>query len=63
MGVIVLLKIAIIGPGAMGLFFAARLQEAGQEVWVLDYRPERSAHLQQYGLELLTLEGEERHLS
>jgi 2-dehydropantoate 2-reductase len=54
------LKIAIIGPGAMGLFCAARLQETGQEVWVLDYRPERSAHLQQYGLELLTLEGEER---
>ena len=36
------MKIAIIGPGAMGLFFAARLQEAGQEVWVLDYRPERA---------------------
>jgi 2-dehydropantoate 2-reductase len=53
-------KIAIIGPGAMGLFFAARLQQAGQEVWVLDYRPERAAHLQQYGLRLLTLEGEEQ---
>ncbi len=44
----------------MGLFFAARLQEAGQEVWLLDYRPERTAHLQQNGLRLLTLEGEER---
>jgi 2-dehydropantoate 2-reductase len=54
-------KIAIIGPGAMGLFFAARLQEAGQLVWLLDYRPERTAQLQQYGLRLLTLEGEERH--
>ncbi len=53
------MKIAIIGPGAMGLFFAARLQQAGQEVWVLDYRPERSAQLQHHGLRLLTLAGEE----
>lgn len=56
-----MLKIAIIGPGAMGLFFAARLQAAGQEVWLLDYRPERSARLNQCGLRLLTLEGEEHH--
>ncbi len=54
-------KIAIIGPGAMGLFFAARLQQAGQEVWVLDHRPERSTHLQHHGLRLLTLDGEEQH--
>ncbi len=54
------LKIAIIGPGAMGLFFATRFQEAGNEVWLLDYRPERTAHLRQYGVRLLTLTGEER---
>jgi 2-dehydropantoate 2-reductase len=57
------LKIAIIGPGAMGLFFGARLQQAGQEVWILDYLPERSAQLQQYGLKLYTLEGEEQHFT
>ncbi|HAY23289.1 MAG TPA: 2-dehydropantoate 2-reductase [Desulfobacterales bacterium] len=54
------MKIAIIGPGAMGLFFAARLQESGQEVWLLDYRPERTAHLKQHALRLITLEGEDR---
>jgi 2-dehydropantoate 2-reductase len=53
-------KIAIIGPGAMGLFFAARLQEAGHEVWVLDYRPERSRQLARTGLRLTTLVGEEK---
>ncbi|AEB07902.1 ketopantoate reductase family protein [Desulfobacca acetoxidans] len=54
------MKIAIIGPGAMGLFFAARLQESGQEVWLLDYRPERTAHLKQHALRLITLDGEDR---
>jgi 2-dehydropantoate 2-reductase len=57
------LKIAIIGPGAMGLFFAARLQEAGHEVRVLDYRPERSDFLINSGLRLITLTGEEQHYS
>lgn len=52
------MKIAIIGPGALGLFFAARLQAAGQDVWLLDHRPERAAQLQAQGLELLTLEGQ-----
>ncbi len=54
------MKIAIIGPGAMGLFFAARLQEAGHEIWVLDYRPERAISLFNSGLRLITLTGEER---
>ena len=54
------LKIAVIGPGAMGLFFAVSLQEAGQEVWVLDYRPERAIYLAQAGVRLITLLGEER---
>jgi len=50
-------KIAIIGPGAMGLFFAVRLQGGGQEVWLLDYRPERCARLQRHGISLVSLEG------
>jgi 2-dehydropantoate 2-reductase len=54
------LKIAVIGPGAMGLFFAVSLQEAGQKVWVLDYRPERAVYLAQSGVRLITLLGEER---
>jgi 2-dehydropantoate 2-reductase len=55
------LKIAIIGPGAMGLFFAAHLQQSGQDVWVLDHRPERAAQLHHDGLTLLTMAGDERH--
>ena len=49
------MKIAVIGPGAMGLFFTARLHQAGHEVWLLDHRPERAAHLQHQGLTLLDL--------
>lgn len=45
----------------MGLFFAARLLEAGQEVWLLDYRPERAGYLSRHGLELLPLAGQKRH--
>jgi 2-dehydropantoate 2-reductase len=44
----------------MGLFFAARLQEAGHEIRVLDYRPERALHLVKAGLRLISLTGEER---
>jgi 2-dehydropantoate 2-reductase len=47
----------------MGLFFAARLQEAGQDIRVLDYRPERALHLVKAGLRLITLTGEKRRYS
>jgi 2-dehydropantoate 2-reductase len=55
------MKIAVIGPGAMGLFFAAGLQQAGHTVWVLDHRPERAARLRRHGLHLETLAGAEQH--
>lgn len=55
------MKIAIIGPGAMGLFFAARLQQSGQEVWLVDYRPERAAHLRREGLNLEEIDGTTHH--
>ncbi|RJX35855.1 MAG: 2-dehydropantoate 2-reductase [Desulfarculus sp.] len=44
------MKIAVVGPGAMGLLLAARLQRAGAEVRLLDYRPERAAHIQGQGV-------------
>ncbi len=56
------MKIAIIGPGAMGLFFAARLQLASQDVWLLDHRPERAARLGRDGLILEELDGTTQHL-
>jgi 2-dehydropantoate 2-reductase len=56
------MKITIIGPGAMGLFCAARLQQAGQEVHLLDYRPERAANLAREGLQLTELDGTVRRV-
>ena len=32
------MKIAIVGPGAMGCLFGGFLAESGEEVWLLDRR-------------------------
>ena len=39
-------SVLIIGPGAMGLLFAARLERAGMRIGILDHRPERAQRLQ-----------------
>jgi 2-dehydropantoate 2-reductase len=52
------MKIAIIGPGALGCLLAALLVEAGENARLLDYRPERVARLRRRGLRLHTPEGE-----
>jgi 2-dehydropantoate 2-reductase len=44
-------KIAVIGPGAIGCLFAAYLGRTN-EVWLLDHRPERAARLARQGLVL-----------
>ncbi len=44
------MRIAIIGPGALGCLLAARFSEAGQHVMLVDYRPQRAATLVQQGL-------------
>lgn len=44
------MKIAVVGPGAMGCLFAVYLAEAGHEVRVLDHRPERAKQLSDQGL-------------
>lgn len=56
------MKIAIIGPGAMGCFLAIHFQQAGAEVWLLDHRPDRAAYLQAQGVRLLTLDQQEKHV-
>jgi 2-dehydropantoate 2-reductase len=56
------MKIAIIGPGALGCLLAAALFEAGEDVRLVDYRPERVILLRRQGLRLRTPEGRERHL-
>lgn len=48
------MKISVIGPGAMGCLFAAKLQEAGNKVSLVDYRPDRVQRLSSSGI---TVEG------
>jgi len=45
-------KIAILGPGAMGCLFAGLLREAGHDIWVLDKSPERARRLFQGGIQV-----------
>ena len=45
--------IAVVGPGALGSLFAARLALAGVPVLLLDYRGERAAAIQARGMRLL----------
>jgi 2-dehydropantoate 2-reductase len=48
------LKVAIIGPGALGCLLAAKFSLAGEEVWLVDYRGERAELLNRQGLLLKT---------
>ena len=52
------MKITVIGPGAIGCLLAAYLARAGQEVCLLDYRPERAALLQEEGINVEGVKGE-----
>jgi 2-dehydropantoate 2-reductase len=54
------MKLAILGPGALGSLLAALFGEAGVEVSLVDYRPERVARLRRQGIQLRTLEGDHR---
>ena len=40
----------VVGPGAMGSLFAARLQRAGYEVTLLDYIKERATRINDQGI-------------
>lgn len=42
----------VVGPGAMGCLFAGRLKMAGNQVELLDYRPERAMALHHAGIRL-----------
>jgi 2-dehydropantoate 2-reductase len=50
-------KIALIGPGALGCLLAAKFKSAGEEVWLVDYRPERIDFLNRRGIFLKTPNG------
>jgi len=52
------MRILIVGPGAMGSLFAVLLADAGNEVFVLDYKPDRAVKLNENGFRLHGISGE-----
>ncbi len=48
----------VVGPGAMGCLFAARLKAAGFGVTLLDYKPERAAEISERGIAVEGVEGD-----
>jgi len=54
------MKIAVIGPGAIGCLFGALLSKAGNEVWLVDRHPQRARMLNRRGLLVSGASGEFR---
>lgn len=54
------MKIAVVGPGAMGCLFAALLSRAGHELWLIDRDSPRASQLAREGLLITGAEGETR---
>jgi 2-dehydropantoate 2-reductase len=54
------MKLAVLGPGALGCLLAALFREAGVAVSLVDYRPDRVARLRLRGIQILSLEGVQR---
>lgn len=52
------MKIAIVGPGAMGCLFGGFLSRAGQEVILLDHNRERAKNISGHGLKIEGISGE-----
>jgi 2-dehydropantoate 2-reductase len=50
------MKLAVLGPGGLGCLLAALFREAGADVSLVDYRPERVARLRLRGIQVHTLE-------
>jgi len=48
----------IVGPGAMGCLFAARLKLAGNEVVLLDYDPDRAKRISEQGIRVTGISGD-----
>jgi len=48
------MKVAVIGPGAMGCLYAARLIDSGAKVYLIDHRSDRAARLEESGITLET---------
>ena len=54
------MRVLIVGPGAMGTLFGVLLAEAGNQVWVLDHRPERAKLLSKRGFTVKRAGGERK---
>lgn len=52
------MKVLVVGPGAMGCLFAARLKLAGNEVVLLDYDKERAQRISARGITVSGVSGE-----
>ncbi|NLD37103.1 MAG: 2-dehydropantoate 2-reductase [Desulfatiglans sp.] len=52
------MEILIVGPGAMGNLFAARLSNAGYHVTLLDHNPERADRINRQGIFIEGVSGE-----
>lgn len=48
------MKVAVVGPGAMGCLFAARLARSGIETTLVDYKSERALRLRESGITVET---------
>jgi len=44
------MKVAVIGPGAMGCLYAVKLQRSGTKVFLVDHNHERAARLERSGI-------------
>ena len=53
-------QVAILGPGATGCLFAARMAEAGIDVQLLDKDPDRAQCIDHDGIRLVDAQGERR---
>jgi len=52
------MKVAVIGPGAMGCLYAARLSRGGIDTVLVDHRSDRAARLSNSGIRVESPEGE-----
>lgn len=57
LNIIELMKITIVGAGAMGCLFAALLSKSKEEVWLLDKDAARADHIQEAGIKLEGISG------
>lgn len=52
------MKIAVVGPGALGCLVGGFLSKSGEEVWFLDKHPERANKLSNDGIKIEGISGE-----